>query len=299
MARNAETGSAALLGSEESPSHANHGAIELGISSPAKICIYTFTMGRTYYLNRLLRSVLRSSASYAGRIEHHLCCQGVELDPETVAIVNDGTVRNPAFTVHNWPENIGTPAGVNRIVPTLQGDLIIKMDEDCLILSDDFFGHVSAVARLKQDAIFSPYPVGLIGFAGGPEALSRHVEYSPETETYYTFRSVNHVGGFCRVSPHHIVRDWTLTPGKSVEVRNEDQQYSRLCRENGIDMFYLENALVVEHQESTLGQRARYGGYFASRPTRRAGESSRLRRYLRAGRQLMWDSLWQKSRPRT
>jgi hypothetical protein len=248
------------------------------------ISIYTFTLGRSFYLKKFLESVIRSCHSYPGRIDHHLCCQGVELDPETIAITRQCELENLNFVIHKWPENLGTPGGVNRIVPQLEGDLIIKMDEDCLIHSDGFFEHVSAVAELKPRANFSPYPVGLIGFAGGSKALSHHVEYSPRTDTYYTFRRVDHVGGFCRVSPGAVVREWRLTPGKTVDVRNEDQQYSALCRENGIEMYYLENALVVEHQESSLGQRARYDEYFDGRPRRQAGKSSVLRRSVRAAK---------------
>jgi hypothetical protein len=260
------------------------------------ISVYTFTLGRTFYLDKFLKSVMRAYASYSGRIEHHLCCQGVELDPETIAVIRDCDLANVTLEVHRWPENIGTPAGVNRIVPDLRGDLIVKMDEDSLIHSDNFFEHIAAVARLKPGAIFSPYPVGLIGFAGGPKALSHHVEYSPETDTYYTFRKVDHVGGFCRVAPGAVVRDWRLTPGRTVDVRNEDQQYSRLCREKGIDMYYLENALVVEHQESTLGQRARYKEYFGQRPRSRPA-SSFPRRLLRAAKRSVQNVLSGKSEP--
>jgi hypothetical protein len=46
----------------------------------------------------------------------------------------------------------------------------------------------------------------------------------------------------------------------------EDVNFSEFCGIRGIPMYYLENALVVEHQESTLGQHARYGeNYFKGR----------------------------------
>jgi len=248
------------------------------------ISLYTFTMGRSFYLHRFLRAIVRAGATHAGRVEHHLCCQGVDLDPEALAITRDSGLPNLRFEVHRWPENIGLQAGINRIVPQLQGDLIVKIDDDCLILSDDFFDHVRAVARLEPRATFSPYPVGLIGTPGGPAALDRHVRYSAETDTYYTFRRVDHVGGLCRISPASLVREWRLEPGRSVDVRNEDTQMSRLCRENGIAMFYLENALVVEHQESTLGQEARYQEYFAKRLAQAPPRLPRLREGVRAVR---------------
>jgi hypothetical protein len=230
-----------------------------------QISLYTFTLGRTFYLNRTLLSVMRAATTYPGRLEHHLCYQGVDPAPETLSLIEDCDLENLRFEIHRWPENIGLQVGMNRIVPKLPGDWIIKIDDDCLIHSASFFEHVAAVARLEPQAMFSPYPVGLIGTPGGPAGRSHRVAYAEEMDTWYTLRRVDHVGGFCRISPAATVRAWRLEPGADADVRNEDTQYSRLCREQGIPMYYLENALVVEHQESTLGQEARYPAYFERR----------------------------------
>ena len=109
----------------------------------------------------------------------------------------------------------------------------------------------------------------LINNPGGvPRLAPQFVSYGSETDTFYTLRPVDHVGGFARIAPRELVKDWVLASDRNIPGAsgNEDIQFSRLCVQNNIPMYYLENALIVEHQESTLGQHARYGkDYFGER----------------------------------
>ena len=225
------------------------------------ISIYTFTLGRDYYLKNLVNSIetLGGHSDY----EHHICFQGVEPSKEIKFFLE----HKPNVKVHEWVENIGIAEGMNKIIPQLKGDLIIKMDDDCVIRSGQFFKHTEEVSKLFPKTIFSPYPVGLINNPGGPRGHGHVVKYSEDTKTWYTLRMVHHVGGFARVSPREIVKDWVLAPdlieGQS---GNEDGQHSSRCLDENIPMAYLENAIIVEHQESTLGQHKRYGeNYFGKR----------------------------------
>src|SRR5688572_12507656 len=231
------------------------------------ISIYTFTLGRTHYLDKLIASVVESARSYPREVEHHICFQAVSPAGSTLALVRNHGAKGLRFAIHEWPQNLGVAMGMNRIIPALGGEVLIKMDDDCLIQSRHFFEHVEAVSVLKPTALFSPFPAGLLGdVVGGVPGSRRSVGYSPTTDTYYTFRPVTHLGGFCRVSPARLVRGWVLEPdllrGAS---GSEDTQYSARCRREGIEMYYLENALIVEHQETALGQRVRYDQYFRAR----------------------------------
>ena len=235
---------------------------------PPRISIYTLTLGRTYYLDKLLASVVEAARSYPGSIEHHVCFQGAEPEATTLSLAEMHGVEGLRIEIHRWPENLGIAMGMNRIIPELGGSILIKMDDDCLIQSSRFFEHVRAVSALVPDAFFSPFPAGLLGdvVGGVPKIRNRSVEYSAETDTYYTLRPVSHLGGFCRVSPARLVRDWVLDADVFEGASgSEDTQYSARCRSAGIEMYYLENALIVEHQETALGQRARYREYFKER----------------------------------
>jgi len=156
---------------------------------------------------------------------------------------------------------------MNKILPQLKGDIIIKMDEDCVLRSPNFFTHVKEVHTMFPRLVFSPFPVGLINNLGGPPSDQRGVVHGEKTDTYYTFRAVNHIGGFCRISPANPTKEWVFDYDKSeTSSGTEDGQHSQKCITEGLPMVYLENALIVEHQESTLGQHKRYGeDYFGKR----------------------------------
>ena len=223
-----------------------------------KISVYTVTLGRELYLTRLIESIEK----LGGRTpdEHIIAFQGVKPSGELRNLLNS----KPYIKTIEWDTNCGIDAAVNKIVPILQGDLLIKMDEDCIIRSPDFFIHTEEIARVNPNLIFSPYPVGLIGNPGGVLSNSRDVKYGEKTDTYYTFRYVHHIGGFARISPKNC--NWQLNINPNIVGHSEDGVYSTLANQLGVRMAYLENALIVEHQESTLGQHQRYGEtYFKGR----------------------------------
>jgi len=229
-----------------------------------KISIYMLTMGRWDYVRKALESIEYADRFDDIEIRIDLCCQGVK-PPPGFSRENYLTL---ALKIHEWPENIGIAAGMNRIIPDLDGDLIMKMDEDCKIVSNDFFLHVAEIHKLMPYICFSPYPVGLINNPGGVRGLSHEVIWSKDLDQYYTLRDVDHLGGFARIMPAYFAKKFILQPDLGIPGAsgNEDGQISKFLNSMGIRMAYLENAIVVEHQESTLGQHARYGDtYFKGR----------------------------------
>jgi glycosyltransferase involved in cell wall biosynthesis len=222
-----------------------------------KISIYTLTLGRWFYLKNLIDSI-----EYDENIEHFIIYQGINPPDDFIKLSESKNIKNIILE-----KNIGIANAMNHVYPLITGDIIIKFDEDAKIISKDFFKHVREINNLVPNLVFSPYPVGLIGNPGGVLSQNREVVYSQTTDTFYTFRLVNHIGGFARISPKSNTGDWVfandLIEGQS---GNEDSQHSTKCQQNNIPMAYLENALVVEHQESTLGQHKRYGDtYFKGR----------------------------------
>lgn len=223
------------------------------------ISIYTLTLGRYKYLNDCMAASENAMFQTTIQIEHVVCFQG-SFSKEARPAFNG--VRHKV-----WDKNYGIAQGMNMILPELKGDIIIKMDEDCIIRSPNFYSHVAEISSLIPDAVFSPYPVGLIRNPGGVPANGKHrVVYSEKLDTYYTLRPVDHVGGFCRVSPG-FTKDWRFQPDLGIPGAsgNEDAQFSGRCKQERIPMYYLENAIIVEHQESTLGQHERYKEYFNGR----------------------------------
>ncbi len=213
-------------------------------------------MGRWKYLYDLI-----SSTPYDKDVEHFIIYQGVTPPEDMINYTKMCKIKNVFLE-----KNIGIAAAMNHIFPQLSGDIIMKLDEDAKIISPIFFKHVREINKLNPDLVFSPYPVGLINNPGGVPSKNHSVIYSKDLNQYYTLRHVNHIGGFARISPKFTTNwrfDNDLIPGIS---GNEDSQHSQKCLSGGIPMAYLENAIIVEHNESSLGQHARYGeAYFKGR----------------------------------
>ena len=214
-------------------------------------------MGRWFYLKNLIHSI-----DYDQDLEHFIVFQGVQPTDEIQKIVNDRNIT-PIYL----EKNIGIAMAMNLIYEKLNGDIIIKFDEDAKILTKDFFTHVREIHKMSPRLVFSPYPIGLINNPGGVLSKEHQVGYSENTDTYYTMRIVNHIGGFARISPKEFTGHWRFENDLLSGVSgNEDGQHSNMCLQNNIPMAYLENCLAVEHQESTLGQHKRYGKkYFKDR----------------------------------
>lgn len=236
------------------------------------ISIITFTMGgRDRYLAQCMDSIYDDICGQLirneNKIEHHVVLQGIHTDAiQCVLNYFDSTQECYKLIVHEWPENIGIGAGLNKIIPQCTAPLIMKMDDDCKIVSKDFFESATRIHNRFPNSVFSPFPVGLIRSLGGVPGFKHSVWYDKHNNRYYTKRHVSHVGGFARFAPANIMRNFKfapdLIPGQS---GNEDGQFSSYCGANNIEMFYLENDMVVEHNESGFGQILRYPEYFTGR----------------------------------
>jgi len=224
------------------------------------IAIYTFTLGRWEYLRKAIDSVNEASKGSNHSIKHFIYSQGVPFPSDLVK-------SNHIEALETWDMNYGIAEGMNRVIKTFtSADLVMKMDDDCKIVSSNFFDHIAEIHTLMPNMVFSPYPVGLIRNPGGPPGKRHEVKYSKSLDTYYTFRYVDHIGGFARIAPYNLVKNWEYVPDLFLGASgNEDGQHSSKCIQNSIPMTYLENAIIVEHQESTLGQHERYKNYFKGR----------------------------------
>jgi len=236
-----------------------------------KIAILTLSMGRDRYLMDLIDSLMGSDPTH---FDHFILFQGTVPSMELASFMNDAVENGYPLRFSNSPDNLGIGLGLEKMKELFLEDwksgtqLIIKMDDDCVIRSPDFTNHILELAELNPTAVFSPFPVGLIGNLAGPPLVGeRRVELGHDMDTYYTIRPVLHLGGFARVSPAKLFMDFKFVDDKSTTSSGwEDGHFSNMCNKFGIEMFYLENALIVEHNESTLGQHLRYGkDYFKNR----------------------------------
>lgn len=228
------------------------------------ISIITFTMGRPKYLRALINSVMETN-SFFQDFEHLVFYQGIKPTKEEKQYFEDNCVGYP-LKVIELDKNYGPGVGSNLAKKHIneKSKRVMRADDDCVFRSPLYLSHVIEISGLIPNSVFSPFPVGLINNLGGPQAISdRFVKYSKILDTYYTFRPVNHVGGFARICPTDLFMGCTWPEENLVGTSgNEDGYFSNYVKSKNIPMYYLENALIVEHNESTLGQHERYKEYF-------------------------------------
>jgi hypothetical protein len=219
------------------------------------ISIITTSMGRELYLQRTISALIINKGNE--EIEHYIGFINNSFETLTQPMVSfllGYQNNNIGIKVHivQYKDLAVQQMYLNDLIPRTVGDVIVKLDDDTIIRSDHYFDHVRAIYELKPECIFSPFPVGLIGNFGGVQSTDRHVVYSEKMNTYYTFRKVPHVGGFARIVPATIAKSFKWSQ------MNEGEDTVLSKNHNHIPKYYLENALIVEHCESSLGQTERY-----------------------------------------
>lgn len=224
------------------------------------IDILTITLGRELYLKRLINSFVDDSGYKDFNFNYYIVYQG-NPTREFLDFMDTTPIKGNVRLIVNDQRVQSVGVVMNEFKNKVSNKLFWKLDDDALLRSRNALHHIRAINELKPQAVFSPYPVGLINNPGGVLSKEHSVAYSESTDTYYTFRKVLHVGGFARIMPIEFFKQMVFSDSHS-----EDTECSSWCNNNGKHMYYLENGLIVEHQESTLGQHARYGKtYFRDR----------------------------------
>jgi hypothetical protein len=224
----------------------------------SKVSVLTLTLGRELYIRRLFESIDLLGGDFPD--EHVIVFQGTPPSDE-LNVLFRGHPNHKNIHIEVLDTNVGIEVAMKKFVPQMEGDLIMKMDDDCIIRSPKFFNHAKDIHERFPNLFFSPYPVGLTGSPGGPSALNREVFYSDSFDVHYTFRVVSHIGGFARFAPAKYFKPICsdLIDSQTNDIKGEDVQVALFCTHNQIPMAYLENQLIVEHHETGLGQKQRYG----------------------------------------
>lgn len=228
------------------------------------IDIITFSLGREYYLSKCIESV-KNSIDYHDEdiVTHHVIFQGYKPSQE---FLNNRRHREVNF--HFWKENVGIGEGLNRILSTTNGDLVIKFDEDAKFVTYDNIDKLVEIHQAYPDRVFSPFVIGLQNNLGGVPGYDHEIYYNKATDEYHMLRMVKHIGGIARCVPRNIYDRFTFTNDldkSGATSGNEDGQFSAWCNAHNIKMMYMDTHIVVEHQEGTLCQKARYPEYFSKR----------------------------------
>lgn len=152
------------------------------------------------------------------------------------------------------PENVGIARGMNLLLDALDPwpDVIVKLDNDCLLTCPDSLLRCASVA-LHGNAVVGPQVLGL---NRPPQPYGPSFDVAGEMVSPRAM-----IGGIFTAVPAAFFTDWRYP--ESLPVYGEDD--ATLCaraRTLGMPVGYVEG-LTCEHIETTNGQHARYPEYFA------------------------------------
>lgn len=214
-----------------------------------KLAIYTRCTSRWFYLKRQLESLdrwegashkifVQHGAKIPAEVEEFVSRHGAQI--ESIPWV---TLSSASRIGQNWA--LGTGA-----------ELIMQLDDDARAMGPDFFQRIYRFHEAKPDVAFAPAVVGIFATTiRSPDSSGkdRHYVYDPHFDEYYGYRIVRHIGGFARAIPSRIAEKVNIPDGD----RTEDGTCSGQLNQLGVPRVYLENGVVVEHQETTWGQHRR------------------------------------------
>lgn len=162
------------------------------------------------------------------------------------------------FKVIYNSENVGISKASNQALSEIfknSYDLIVKMDNDCLVESDNILKEIvkiyESLGRFSGKYVLSPYVNGIINqpTRGGKDGIGG-----------YTIGLTGIVGGLFHIVPFEIYREFRYDE-KLPLAKYQDDTFCKWFKENGGKIGYIEE-LKVMHKDGTEEQAKKYPEYF-------------------------------------
>ena len=216
-----------------------------------KIAIYTLTRDRLDYTKASFESLAKNAGC---GYDHFVIDNGSE----------DGTVEWLMENKHKFKlvlsnvDNKGISKASNQALDWIFNDdydLIIKMDNDCLVVSENILGQVAEIYEdIPEHAakhILSPYVKGI----NNQPMRARYIQYAGRR-----IGLTGIVGGLFHIVPVGIYKDYRY-PEKLPKAWGQDDHFCNHIKSIGCETGYIEG-LIVEHMDTTDGQAKKYPEYF-------------------------------------
>jgi len=203
-----------------------------------RIAIFTLTKNRIELTKQMLASLYKNTHI---PFDHYIIDQGST--DGTVEYLNDFNHQLGKLHIFSLNRNIGINSGDNFALDKIghETDIIVKLDNDALIMTDSWLEQCLAV--LKPKMLISPYILGLLVNRGG---LPR---YTYKNNLGYTFA----LGGICMIG---YAKAWFEDSGgfpacMPADYHHDDIEFCGRLREKGYKFAYLES-VVIKHISEDL-----------------------------------------------
>lgn len=227
----------------------------LGHRSKLKVAIFTLTMNRKDYTQRMYKS-MNKRAGY---------------DFDWFVVDNgstDGTIDylGGFIGIDNIcvnKENVGISKASNQALEMIGDDydIIIKVDNDCLFLTDNWLAEIVDIFERQQKLVVSPRVEGLRDNPGGV----------PRSRYFYVGNHflglASHLGGICVAAPKGAYEDFRWEDRDFLH-GEQDYVFSQYALKKKHLLCYMEN-VIVEHMDTTVGQEKQYPDYFKEQTKRK------------------------------
>lgn len=226
-----------------------------------KIAIFTLTKDRWDYTQIMLES-LKENAGYD--YDHFIIDNGSTDD----TLENLKKYKKQIKKIIKNKKNVGISKGSNQALDAIfeEGgyDLIIKLDNDCELLTPDALKKVADSWGYTRQVIMSPYIEGLKGNTGGGRRIklsAQDSEYVPLGDEMIQW--AEHVGGIFCIAPAYVYKHFRWSE-KDFLHGMQDVDFSMHCLRNHLALAYFID-IRAQHIDGTAGQEEKYPEYFELR----------------------------------
>lgn len=203
-----------------------------------KIAIFTLTMNRFELTKQMIESLDKNTHI---SFDHYIIDQAST--DGTIEWLKTFTYKLGKLYVFPLSKNIGINSGDNFALDKIgkKYDVIIKLDNDALIMTDNWLEKCLLVLRPKL--IISPFILGLLDNRGG---ISRY-EYDKQKNLGYTVA----LGGICLIGQ---TKAWFEDSGSfpvnmPVSYHHDDMEFCARLKEKGYKFAYKED-VVIRHLDT-------------------------------------------------
>ncbi len=184
--------------------------------------------------------------------DHYIIDNGSKDETVEWLETNEKKFKKVIYNSKNMGISIGTNQALGEILK-YDYDLVIKMDNDCEVVSDNILRHIAEIYQniKDQNYVLSPRVEGI----GHQPIRIKHI-----TLVGREIGVTHIIGGLFRIVPLKMITKYR-EPENFPIARGQDSYFCKWLYNNKITMGYIEE-LIVNHFETTHGQGKRYPEYY-------------------------------------
>jgi glycosyltransferase involved in cell wall biosynthesis len=227
----------------------------LGRERDLRVAVFTLTMDRLEYTKRSIEQA-KKTAGYP--FSWFVVDQGSQ-DGTKEWLKEQKWIQKIIYN----EKNVGIAKGWNQAVDTIiesgKYDIIIKLDNDAEMLTQNWLQAMIEIFKINRRVILSPCVEGLEDSPGG---VLRQT--SSGASPYMTINDkilglVPNLGGICFAAPKELYDNFRFEE-ETFWMGNKDYMLSQYAKQTGYGLFYMEEYRIW-HIDGTKGQKAKYPEY--------------------------------------